>query len=142
MKLKVKKLNENAILPTKAHGDDIGFDLTAISMIVHDAKTHGYIEYKFGLSVQPEKGFGCYIYPRSSISKTGLWLANSVGVIDPNYTGELMVRFKWIPGTAKYEVGDKVAQLVIAPVIDTELELVNELEETDRGEGGFGSSGK
>lgn len=83
MKLKIRKLHSNAEIPKKAHADDVGFDLVAVECVVVNEKDHGYIEYRFGISVQPSPGFYCEIVPRSSISKTGLWLANSLGVIDP-----------------------------------------------------------
>lgn len=141
MRLRVKKLHTNAKIPEKAHIDDVGFDLVAVGMTTVNEKDYGYIEYDTGIAVQPEKGYYCQIVPRSSLSKTGLWLANSVGTIDPNYTGELKVRFKWVPGSKKYEVGDKIAQLVVLPLPTVELEEVMELEQTDRGAAGFGSTG-
>lgn len=141
MKLRVKKLTDVAKLPTKAHPTDVGFDLFAISEFTVNEKDFGYLEYGTGLSVTPPPGYYCQIVPRSSISKTGLILANSVGTIDPDYTGELIVRFKWIPKTAKYKIGEKIAQLVILPLPEVEVEEVEELEETERGIGGFGSTG-
>lgn len=142
MKLKVKKLIKEAKFPVKVHETDVGWDIVAIGESVVDQKDYGYIEYSTGLSVTPPKGYYVEIVPRSSISKTGLWLANSVGTIDPDYTGELVVRFKWIPGTAKYAVGDRVAQLVIRPIIEVEIEEVEELAQTARAAGAFGSSGR
>lgn len=139
MKLKVKLLNPKAEI-TKAHEDDAGFDLVAISETIVNLKEWGYIEYDLGLAVTPDPGYYCELRSRSSISKTGLWLANGIGTIDPNYTGSLKVRFKWIPGTKKYEVGDKVAQLVVLPLPKVELEMVEQLEQTDRSAGAFGST--
>lgn len=142
MKLKVKRLIKEAVLPKKAHDDDVGFDLVATSEQMIESSDHGFIEYGTGISVTPPQGYYVEIVPRSSISKTGLWLANSVGTIDPGYVGELKVRFKWIPRTAKYIVGDKIAQIIMRQKIDVEIEEVQELEETTRGAAGFGSSGK
>jgi len=141
MKLKVKRLNEKAKLPTRAYPDDAGFDLEAINMSIVNEKDHGYIEYDTGISVTPEKGYYCKIVPRSSISKTGLFLANSPATIDPNYTGSIKLRFKWVPGSKKYEVGERIAQLIVLPLPEVEIEEVTELEETVRAEKGFGSSG-
>jgi dUTP pyrophosphatase len=141
MKLKVKKLTPGAHLPIKAHATDAGFDLTAISEIVANEKDHGYLEYGTGIAVTPEKGYYCQVVPRSSVSKTGLWLANSIGIIDPDYTGEIKIRFKWVPGTKRYNIGDKIAQLIVLPLPQVELEEVNELQQTDRGSDGFGSTG-
>lgn len=141
MKLKVKKLHSNAKIPTKAFGDDIGFDLTAISLSMIDEGNFGYVEYDTGIAVQPEQGWGCYVYPRSSISKTGLWLANSVALIDPGYTSSIKLRFKYVPNTEMYKVGDKVGQLVVKKLEDVEIEMVEELAARQRGAGGFGSTG-
>lgn len=141
MKLKVKRLVPEAQLPKKAHDTDIGFDLVAINENLVDNGDHGYIEYGTGISVQPEKGYGCQIVSRSSVSGTGLWLANALGIIDPDYIGELKLRFKWIPGTKKYKVGDRIGQLLVVPLPEVELEEVNDLQETTRGIGGFGSTG-
>lgn len=140
MKLKVKLLHKDAKIE-KAHSTDVGFDLVAVSETIINVKEWGYVEYGLGLAVTPDNGYFCELRSRSSISKTGLWLANSIGTIDPDYTGELKVRFKWIPGTAKYNVGDKVAQLVVLPLPEVELEQVEQLEDTERAAGGFGSTG-
>ena len=142
MKLKVKKITPDATMPTKAHPTDVGWDLTATSEKVVNEKDYGYIEYGTGLSVTPPLGYYAKIVPRSSISKTGLWLANSIGTIDPDYTGELVVRFKWIPGTKKYKKGDRIAQLILEVKVEADLEEVEDLVETERGAGGFGSTGE
>lgn len=141
MKLKIKKLHENAIIPSRSKEGDIGLDLTAISVTVVDKGGYGYVEYDTGISVEPEPGYYCLVYPRSSISNTGLWLANGVGLIDPGYTGSIKARFKYVPNTNKYNVGDRIAQLVIKKAEDVDIELVEELSQSERGEGGFGSSG-
>lgn len=140
MKLKIKLLHKDAKIE-KAHATDVGFDLVAISQSIVNLKDYGYVEYGLGLAVTPDPGYYCELRSRSSISKTGLWLANGVGTIDPEYTGELKVRFKWVPGTKKYDVGDKVAQLVILPLPEVELEYVEQLEDTVRAAGAFGSTG-
>lgn len=141
MKLKVKKLNPDAVIPTKAHPTDAGLDLTAISINIVNEKDFGYIEYGTGLSIELEPGYAGFLFPRSSLSKTGLILANSVGVIDQGYTGEIKFRFKYIPGTIKYDLGERIGQLVIQKVENVEIEQVDELSQTDRGSNGFGSSG-
>lgn len=140
MKLKIKKLHQSANI-SKAHDSDAGFDLTAVSMELVDKEGHGYIEYGTGVSVQPEEGYVVLILPRSSISKTGLWLANSIGLIDPGYTGEVKARFKYVPKTEKYTIGDKVCQILVIRKEQVDLEFVEELQTTDRMEAGFGSSG-
>jgi len=106
-----------------------------------DQGKFGYIEYSFGLAFEIQEGYAGFIFPRSSISKTGLLLANAVGVIDSSYRGPVTARFKHIPGTKRYEIGDRVAQLVILKLEDVEIEITDTLSDSDRGTGGYGSSG-
>lgn len=141
MKLKIKKLVDNAVIPSRAREGDAGLDLTAVSMQKVDEGNHGYIEYDLGLSMEIESGYVGLIYPRSSISKTGLWMANGVGVIDSGYRGPIKVRFKHIPNTDLYSIGDRVAQLVIQKQEDVDIELLEELSTSERSDGGFGSTG-
>lgn len=140
MQIKIKKLSEKAVLPTRMRTDDVGYDLTATSKTIVDNKDHGYIEYGTSLVMEIPIGYGGFIFPRGSISKTGLIQANAVGVVDPNYRGEVTVRYKAIPDTKQYEVNDRVAQIVIMPYESPEWVEVNELSETERGEGAYGSS--
>lgn len=141
MKVKVKKLNENAIIPSYAKLGDAGLDITTTGI---NEATESYIEYKTGLAIEIPEGFVGLIFPRSSISKTDLILTNSVGVIDSGYRGEIKLRFKISKeGDINiYEKGDKIGQLIIIPYPQIEFEEVNELSSTERGEDGFGSSGR
>ena len=107
MKVKIK-LAEGAVLPKYAKPGDAGMDLTAISENIVNKENFGYIEYGTGISLEIPEGYFLDIRPRSSISETGLFLANAPGTIDSQYRGEIKCRFKWIPGTKKYEVGDRV----------------------------------
>lgn len=141
MKVKIKKLHDNAIIPEKAHQHDAGFDLVAVSKEVVDEEVYGFIEYDTGIGLEIPEGYVGLIYPRSSISKTGHILANSVGVIDSSYRGSIKVRFKTIPDSTEYVPGDRVAQLIIMPYPEIEFEEVEDLSSTDRGSGAFGSSG-
>ena len=138
--LKIKKLNEAAETPSYACHGDAGLDLKAVTVTV----TEDYIEYGTGLAIEIPYGFAAFIFPRSSISNYSLILANSVGLVDSGYKGELKVRFKKIGDKDKiYEIGNKVAQLVLMPIaIANSIEVVDELSVTDRGTGGFGHSGK
>ncbi len=152
MKLKVKLINSDAKVPSKGHPSDAGYDLT----VVDDgalSKDGNYIEYKTGLVVQPEPGFHTEIFPRGSVSKTSLMLANSIGLVDQNYTGELILRFKIIRPTTgldsspsepfvikTFKKGEKAAQLVIRKTEQSEIEVVDEVSQTDRGDGRFGST--
>jgi len=138
--LKVKKLAEHAFLPEKAHKEDAGFDLRVIdSYKDHDYK---FVEFGTGLAIEIEEGYVGLLFPRSSISKTSHTLANSVGVIDSNYRGEVKIRMRYEEGREdlEYQFGDKVAQLIIMPIPQVEVVEVTELSSSDRGTGGFGST--
>lgn len=142
MKVKIKKLVPEAVIPTYAKPGDAGMDLVTISINDVNNSGHGYIEYGTGLSIEIPEGYVGLIFPRSSISKTGMILANSVGVIDSGYRGEIKLRFKYIPQTDMYVRYDKIGQLIIVPYPTIEFEEVEELSSSDRGDGGFGSTGK
>jgi len=154
MKVRIKKLNELAVIPSYAKDGDAGMDVIATS-IISDTPTQ--ITYGLGIALEIPKGFVGLVFPRSSIRKTGLQLSNSVGVIDSGYRGELQATFnKLFGGEAMYDemkvkeiqpndfykVGDRVAQIMIIPHPPIEFEEANELSDTERGEGGFGSTGK
>lgn len=138
MNLRIKKLSEKAVLPKYAKEGDAGMDLVATSLI----RTHKYFEYGTGLSIEIEKGYVGFIFPRSSISNTDHSLRNSVGVIDSGYRGELKLRMS-IPELSSrgYALGDKVGQLIIMKLPWVDIEEVEDLSDSDRGEGGFGSTG-
>lgn len=143
--VKFKKLHPNAVTPTKANPTDAGFDLTAISWTVSD--DHTYIEYGTGIAVEMPENYIGYVFPRSSISRVQQVLSNSVGVIDQEYRGEIRFRFRetwrgehFEPNV--YKVGERIGQIVFMPLPPVQLVEVEELSESGRGEGGFGSSGK
>lgn len=142
MKIKFKKLHPDAVDPYKSNPNDAGFDLHAVSVESVDNEDYGYIEYDTGLAFEIPKGYVGLCFPRSSISKTGQFLANSVGVIDSDYRGSVKVRFKTIPNTNHYKIGDRVIQMIIMPYPEIEFEESDTLSNTDRGEGGFGSTGQ
>lgn len=142
IKIKFKKLNDSAKIPTKGSDGAAAFDLYAISCNIVNESEYGYVEYGTGLTVEIPDGYVGKIYPRSSISKTGMILSNSVGIIDSDYRGEIRFRFKMIPGSAMYYVGDRIGQMLIEKVIPVEWIEVSELNESNRGTGGFGSTGK
>lgn len=142
IKLKIKKIHPLAVVPKYAHDGDACMDLTAVTESYVEESGFGYIQYGTGLSFELPENHVMLIYPRSSISNTGLVLANSVGVLDHGYSGELIVRFKYVRGSIKYNIGDRVAQFMVIPRPVMELEEVEELDQTERGSGGFGSTGK
>ena len=135
MILKIKKLSEEAVIPFYAKHGDAGLDLIATSM----KNCPEFVEYGTDLAFEIEEGNVGLLFPRSSISKTGHRLLNSVGVIDSGYRGEVKVRMSWT-NQNPYKVGDKIAQLVVVELPQVVIEEVNELDSSDRGEGGFGST--
>lgn len=137
MNVKIKRLNDKAILPTKAHATDAGCDLYATSCHYDN----GLIIYGTGIAVEIPEGYVGLVFPRSSIANTHLTLSNSVGVIDSGYRGEIMAKFRK-GGTRGYHVGERIAQLIIIPYPEVTFEEVDELSNSDRGEGGYGSSGR
>lgn len=137
MQVKIKRLNDKAILPTKAHTTDAGYDLYASSCYYED----GMLHYGTGVAVEIPEGYVGFVFPRSSIANTHLTLSNSVGVIDSGYRGEVKAKFRK-GGTRGYHVGERIAQLIILPYPEVTFEEVDELSDSDRGEGGYGSSGR
>ena len=140
--IKVKQLNQSTVtsLPFRAHATDAGLDLVATSVDI-DNET-GIVTYGTNIAVQLESGQAGLLMPRSSIYKTSLMLANSIGLLDQSYTGELKLKFRRTNFTQPiYEVGDRVAQLVVVQVNLESACFVFELDQTDRGAGGFGHTG-
>ena len=140
LKVKIKKLNPNALIPSYAKPGDACMDLTAISETIVEEGGYGYVEYGTGLAFEYQENHAMLVFPRSSISNTGLLLANAVGVGDSGFRGEIKLRFKWVKGTTKYNIGDRVGQFMIIPRPIIDLEEVEELSTTERGHGGFGST--
>jgi dUTP pyrophosphatase len=138
MKIKIKKLVENATVPTYAKNGDAGMDLTVVSSEMIDNE---HIKYNFGIAIEIPFGYVGLIFPRSSCYKQRQILSNCVGVIDSGYRGELSAV---MIGTSpqKYKVGNRAAQILILPYPQIEFELTDELSDSERGLGGYGSSGK
>lgn len=169
MLVNIKKLTPEAVIPLYAKEGDAGMDLVATSV---DYSNEYYIEYGTGLAIEIPKGYVGLIFPRSSNSRKDLQLCNSVGVIDSGYRGEVKLRYRRIINPtpkrnfivtdvefqeelnnnvpvprikadfACYDIGDKVGQIIIIPIPFISFNEVQELSETVRGEGGFGSTGK
>lgn len=140
MKVKIERLNADAVIPKYAKVGDAGMDLVATSR----KEQFNNILYGTGIAIEIPEGHVGLIFPRSSIYKTDLRLANSVGVIDSGYRGEIMCNFiiKSNTATNYYDVGDRIAQLIIIPYPQIEFEEVDFLSTSERGTGGFGSTGK
>jgi len=169
MELKFKKLNEKAKLPSYANEGDAGLDLYPVE---GPTITDKYVEYDFGIAVEIPKGFAGFLFPRSSISKTDLELCNSVGIIDSTYRGSIKARFNFnqfsldflqmfdiaVDGATNFrrnevidmfmtklsyfKEGNAIMQMVILPVPQIESQWADELSDTTRGVGGFGSTDK
>lgn len=170
MKVRIKKLHQDAIIPTYAKKGDAGLDLTAVERYFD---LSGNVVYRTGIAVEIPEGYVGLLFPRSSVSKQDLSLCNAVGVIDSSFRGEIIAKFKptlaysvddnseyeeerfshwdniitptWEFGEYAhqcYEQGDRIAQLIIIPYPRIEFEEVEELTKTERGNEGFGSSGK
>lgn len=138
MKVKIKKLHPEAVVPKYAKQGDAGLDLTAID-VVADGNT---LTYKTGLAVEIPSWHVGLLFPRSSVYKTGQSLTNCVGVIDSGYRGEIMMKFTLSPYAKEYEIGDRVGQLIIIPHPRIDFVEVDELIPTERGTGGYGSTGR
>ena len=144
MKVNIKKLNENAVLPTYGSEFSAGADLYACMeepLTVEAGKTQ---LVHTGIAMEIPEGYVGLIYARSGLAtKRGLAPANKVGVIDSDYRGEIMVALYNQGETAQIiEQGERIAQIVLTPYLRAEFETAEELSDTARGAGGFGSTGR
>lgn len=154
MKVNFKKLNPLASIPLRSKEGDAGYDMTAVDIELKD----NILTVHTGIAIEIPRGYAGFLFPRSSICKTDLSLTNSVGVIDSNYRGEIMCKFRindtvieqnndnlYIINSRNkprlYSVGDRCCQLIILPVPDITFEEQSELSSSERGTGGFGSTG-
>lgn len=146
MIVRIQKLLADAVIPEYAKDGDAGMDLVA-TKTYRDA--YGNLVCETGLAMEIPRGYVGLIFPRSSVSKKLLTLVNSVGVIDSGYRGPIIVKFKptnyfdadITDASISYKAGDRVAQIIIMPIPYINFEEVDELSETERGDGGFGSTG-
>jgi dUTP pyrophosphatase len=142
MVLKIKKLNPDAIIPAYQSEEAAGFDLHSIEDVILKPGERKLI--KTGLAFEIEKGFEIQIRPRSGLAyKHGITVLNSPGTIDSDYRGEIKVLLINL-GNESFEIkkGERIAQAVVAPVVQVKFEEVETLSDTKRGSGGFGSTGK
>lgn len=150
MEVRIKKLHPDAVIPKYAKTGDAGLDLTAVTK---SYDRDGNIVYGTGLAFEIPDGYVGLVFPRSSLSSLDIALSNCVGVIDSGYRGEVTAKFKpamlfnreqrpIILNNRIYEVGERVAQIIIIPYPKIEFIESDELSETERGTGGYGSSGK
>lgn len=141
MIVKFKKLFEQALIPKYDCIGDAGLTMTAIS---RKFDTNRHIEYGTGIAVEIPEGYVGLLFSRSSICTKALSMSNCVGVIDSGYRGEIKFKFTWLDCIYgdTYQIGDKIGQLIIIPYPQIELEECEELSKTERGDQGFGSTGK
>lgn len=143
MVIKFKKLSEDAVIPAKAHANDAGMDLT-VTRITQEINECGQLilVYHTDLAMEIPEGYTAFLFPRSSVANKSLALTNSVGVIDCGYRGEIMGKMRSTTDVvpAIYKPGDRFAQIVILPTPSYDIEESTDLSETDRGEGGYGST--
>ncbi len=145
MLLRIKRTNENAVIPKAATGGSAGMDLYACIDQDITIRSGERALIPTGIAIALESNaYVAYIYARSGLAiKSGITLSNCVGVVDSDYRGEVKVGLINL-SDKDYTVssGERIAQMVIAPVIIPEIEEVDELDETERASGGFGSTGK
>ena len=141
LEVSIKKLHPDAVIPSYAKDGDAGMDLVAVSK---EDVSPTQVKYYTGIAIEIPYGYVGLIFPRSSVYKSGLSLSNAVGVIDSGYRGELMVVFnkKFGMNLTNYQIGDRVAQIMILPYPQVVFVESDELSQTERGSGGFGSTGK
>lgn len=145
MKLNIKKLVKEAVMPSYATPDSNGLDFVCTAVVM----TRDFIECRTGIAMEIPTGYVGLLFPRSSISNRNLALCNSVGVIDSDYRGEITFRFRVLEeGSAAhnkmgriYQQGDKIGQLLLMETPKVEVVEVKELSVTERGTGGYGSTG-
>lgn len=144
LKIKIKKLNDFAVIPAYATEGSAGMDMVAISKTYDD---FGNIVYGTGIAMEIPEGYVGLVFPRSSNTTKDLDMRNSAGVIDSDFRGEITIKYRQEPNllngqVESYNVGDRVAQLIIIPYPRVEWDEVKELSQTKRGTGGYGSTGK
>lgn len=166
IEIKYKKLNENFVIPFQAHANDGGFDVTCTEI---EYESEDFVICKLGFACELPKGYKLTLVPRSSFTKSKWILQNSPGLGDPSYTGEYQYRFRAIPSSIikngtwftrliekfrgnktekyiieypefPYKIGDRIGQVYLEEIIPTKWNEVNELSDSERGSGGFGST--
>lgn len=144
LRIDIKKLKDAAIIPERAHPHDAGVDLHACVDTPVTIMPHRTAKIGTGLAMSIPVGYAGFIYARSGLAtKTGLRPANCVGVVDADYRGEFIVALhNDTDAPQTIAPNERIAQLIIMPVMDAWFNEVDELETTERGDGGFGSSGK
>lgn len=143
MNIKIKKLNDNATIPTRGSEYAAGYDLYANNKEMITVEPHQTTKIGTGIAMEIPDGYFGGIFARSGLAtKSGLRPANCVGVVDSDYRGEIIVALHNDTDTPRVvDVQERVAQLIIMPYLSFDFTVVNELGDTERGIGGFGSTG-
>lgn len=141
--MKYKKLNDLAKEPTKGSAAAAGYDLYAATSYDIELPPHETVKIGTGIAIEIPDGYFGGIFARSGLAtKKGLRPANCVGVIDSDYRGEVIVALHNDSNLTQYiDAGERIAQLIIIPYENVIFEEVNDLSDTERGDGGFGSTG-
>jgi dUTP pyrophosphatase len=144
MRIQIKRLSDKAIIPTRGSNQAAGYDLYVCSDNDVIIPPHSSVKVGTGLSVSIPEGYFGAVYARSGLaSKQGLRPANCVGVVDPDYRGEIIVALHNDTDTEKtIEKNERIAQFVVMPYLAVEFQETDELDSTERGAAGFGSTGK
>jgi dUTP pyrophosphatase len=138
--IRIVRTSENAVIPTKAHDSDSGFDVTILE--VAKEYTPFVKLYETGIKISPREGYYTELVGRSSLMKFGYMLANNIGIIDNSYTDTIKVAlYKFDPSLPDLELPMRVAQLIPRKIVNVTFVEVDKLNDTKRGEGGFGSTG-
>ena len=140
MKMKIKTTRPDIQIPFYAKDGDAGFDLRSTEEVL--MFDNAITAIPTGIHISVPKGYTGLVVPRSGQAKRGLTVANAPGIVDSKYTGEVLVLAHNVSGDAIIIAkGERIAQMVIVPYLDVEFEVVEELDATDRGDAGFGSTG-
>ena len=140
VKVKIKKLSEDAMMPLKAHQTDAGFDLYASETVVIPSNGRKLIPTNIAMSI-PQGYYGMVVGRSGNTIKRGL--VGQTGVVDCGYLGGIgILAFNFTDDDIVIEKGERAGQIVITPILDCSLQVVDELGDTDRGDGGYGSTGK
>lgn len=149
MRIKIKKLSPNAVIPFKSHESDFCYDVVAVS---EEEIAPNVWKYGLGFALQPDtetlyidfdEDISIDLRPRSSVWKTGMILSNCTGTVDAGYTGEISAVFYHVmPNMPRYKVGDRVGQIKVGFTLPIRFVEVDDLDDTDRGVDGYGSTGE
>lgn len=141
MKINYIAMVDDVVEPSYAYKGDAGMDLTAITREKSGNWFFPLYTYRTGIALELPKTHFVMLVPRSSLSKKLMWMANHIGIVDSNYRGELLFKFRSILGIKPYKIGERIGQMILRPKSFIELNKVDDINTTERNGKGFGSSG-